>query len=163
MSLALSVPFLMDMLSRVAKTPIDSNAPPLEDQQTLLEPMDVGQTKLLTLSVTGLSPTTLSVTRFERDGIDLTADVSDLSWALTDINLRIGDQIDYQITATGDGVSPPVVSATATFSQATGQFSWVFGSAVPGAFEIQTSIANGQPPALSDAGNASLQIGGAQA
>lgn len=162
MSLALSVPFLMDVLSRVAGTPIDSNAPPLQNQQTLLEPMEVGQITLLTLSATGLSPTTLSITIFERDGVDLTAEVSDLSWVLEDVDLRLGDRIDYQITAIDGGANPPEVSATAIFSEVIGQANWVLGSAAPGSFEILASIANGPAPVVFDAGNGALQIGGTQ-
>lgn len=55
MSLALSVPFLMDVLSRVANTPIDSNAPELQNQQTLLEPMDVGQVRGLEIRMRPIS------------------------------------------------------------------------------------------------------------
>ena len=150
MSLALSVPFLMDVLSRVANTPIDSDAPPLQDQQTLLDPMGVGQITSLALSVTGLSPKTLTITRFERDGVDLTAEVSDLGW------------VDYQITAADGGEAPPIISATAIFSQTTLQSSWAFGSAAPGSFEILASAANSPAPSLFDAGNSALQIGGTQ-
>lgn len=162
MSLALSVPFLMDVLSRVANTPIDSDAPPLQDQQTLLEPMDVGQIKSLSLSVTGLSPATLTITQFERDGVDLTAEVSDLGWTLENTDLRLGDRIDYRITATDGGETPPVVASSAVFSQTTLQSSWVFGSAAPGSFEILASVGNGAAPTLLDAGNSALQIGGTQ-
>ena len=162
MSLALSVPFLMDVLSRVANTPIDSDAPPLQDQQTLLDPMGVGQITSLALSVTGLSPKTLTITRFERDGVDLTAEVSDLGWVLEDMTLQLGDRIDYQITAADGGEAPPIISATAIFSQTTLQSSWAFGSAAPGSFEILASAANSPAPSLFDAGNSALQIGGTQ-
>lgn len=159
MSLTLSVPFLMDVLSRVAKTPVDSNAPPFQNQDTLLDPMEIGQSETLTLSVTGLSPTTLTVARLERDGVDLTAEVPHLNWTLEGTALRLGDQITYEITVSGVGEAPPVVSATATFSETVTHASWVLGSAASGSFEILASAANGPPPTLYDAGDGALQIG----
>lgn len=155
MSLALSVPFLMDVLSRVANTPIGSDAPPLEDPQTLLEPLNVGQAELLTLLVTGLSPTTISISRFERDGTDLTTSVSDFSWGLDETDLKLGDQIDYLIEAReGD----EGIAVTANFTEAIEQSGWVIGSVTSDAFEIMSSVMNGPTPEVYDAGNGTIQI-----
>lgn len=153
MNLAMSASLLLEVLSRIR------NPTGTPETLTQIGDLRIGQSLLLTINITGLSPRTLTVTKFELDSADQRSDLTEATWNMNSSFIEAEGVFNCQVNAIADMGACPTLQINAHFQEATGASSWRFDTSTSGAFDILASLANSPAPILSNTGKGQLIIG----
>lgn len=159
MTLAFSVPFLTDLLLRIAKTPVASDAQVFLNRSTAFEELEVGDTIKLKLGVVGLSPACVSVTQCIFNRKIVTDVFAGMKWTVPDAALKTNDQIDYKLYGRTRNTGEDATILNASILDLKDDIGWSLESGASGAFGVLFSTPTTAVAAAANSTEGSVQIG----